>query len=129
MFEFLEQYCSKKNIVRIFRTILDKKKFCCNFPINIGSDQFHFSPRNLGPLIKNASPSNFMIKSLLGAHHMLFIEQILSTFKHFFLNYFLIDKLANTKKFFWLAIYYRKIDPKMTFDLKDPGNSVEMTFF
>ena len=46
----------------------------------------------------------------------------------FFLKYFLVDKLANAKKKIWLAIFYRKIDPKMTFDFEDPGNPVEMTF-
>jgi len=46
----------------------------------------------------------------------------------FFLKYFLVDKLANAKKNFRLAILFRKIGPKMTFDFKDPGNPVEMTF-
>ena len=46
----------------------------------------------------------------------------------FFLKYFLVDKLANAKKFFWLAIFYRKIGPKMTFDFEDPGNPVDVTF-
>ena len=38
----------------------------------------------------------------------------------------LISKLM--QKNFWLAIFYRKIGPKMTFDFEDPGNPVEMTF-
>ena len=45
----------------------------------------------------------------------------------FFLKYFLVDKLANAKKF-RLAILFRKIGPKMTFDFEDTGNPVEMTF-
>ena len=46
----------------------------------------------------------------------------------FFLKYFLVDKLANAKKTIWLAIFYRKIGPKMTFDFGDPGNLVDVTF-
>jgi hypothetical protein len=52
--------------------------------------------------------------------------QIFSNF--FFLKYFLVDKLANAKKNIRLAIFFRKIGPKMTFDFEDPGNPVEMTF-
>ena len=32
-----------------------------------------------------------------------------------------MDKLAIAKNFFWLAIFFRKIGPKMTFDLREPG--------
>ena len=46
--------------------------------------------------------------------------------KLFFLKYFLVDRLANAKNFFWLAIFYRKIGPKMTFDFEDPGKQVEI---
>jgi hypothetical protein len=41
---------------------------------------------------------------------------------------FPVDKLANAKKYFSLAIFFRKIGPKMTFDFENPGNPVEMTF-
>ena len=46
----------------------------------------------------------------------------------FFLKYFSVDKLTNPIKKIWLAIFYRKIGPKMTFDFEDPGNPVEMNF-
>ena len=46
----------------------------------------------------------------------------------FLLKYFLVDRLANAKNFFWLAIFYRKIGPKITFDFEDPGNPGEITF-
>ena len=46
----------------------------------------------------------------------------------FFFKYFSVDKLTNAKKIFWLAIFYRKIGPKMTFDFEDPGNPVDVTF-
>ena len=36
--------------------------------------------------------------------------------------------LANAKKNFWPAIFYRKLGPKMTFDFEDPGNPAERTF-
>jgi hypothetical protein len=50
-------------------------------------------------------------------------------FQNFFiLKYFLIDEVTNAKKFFWLAIFYRKIGPKMTFNFEDPGKPVDMTF-
>ena len=49
-------------------------------------------------------------------------------FNLFFLKYFLVDEPANAKIFFWLAIFYRKIGPKMTFDFGNPGNSVDVTF-
>ena len=45
-----------------------------------------------------------------------------------FLKYFLVDKLTNTKKILWVAAFYRKKGPKMTFDFEDPENPVEMTF-
>ena len=44
------------------------------------------------------------------------------------MKYFLIDELTNAKKNFRLALFYRKIGPKMTIDFEDPGNPVEMTF-
>ena len=46
----------------------------------------------------------------------------------FFLKYFLVDKLTIANKFFRLAIFYRKIGRKMTFDFEGPWNPVDMTF-
>ena len=51
---------------------------------------------------------------------------VLSNF--FFLKYFSVDKLTYPKKKFWLAIFYRKIGPKMTFYFEDPGNQVDVIF-
>ena len=50
-------------------------------------------------------------------------------FSNFFsLKYFLVDKLANVKKKFRLALFFQKIGPKVTFEFEDPENPVEMTF-
>ena len=46
----------------------------------------------------------------------------------FFLKYFLVDKLTIAKKNFRLAIFYRKIGRKITFDFGGPWNPVDMTF-
>ena len=46
----------------------------------------------------------------------------------FFLKYFSVDKLTNAKKNFWLALFYRKKGPKMTFYYEDPRNPVDETF-
>ena len=41
-------------------------------------------------------------------------------FYGFFLIYFLVNKLANVKKNFWLAIFFQKIVLKVTFDFRAP---------
>ncbi len=46
----------------------------------------------------------------------------------FFLKYFLVDKLVIAKKNFRLAIFYRKIGRKITFDFEGPWNPVDMNF-
>ena len=38
----------------------------------------------------------------------------------FFLIYFLVNKLTNEKKNFWLAMFYQKISLNVTFDFRDP---------
>ena len=38
--------------------------------------------------------------------------------KFFFLIYFLVNKLTNEKKFFWLAMFYQKIGQNVTFDFR-----------
>ena len=45
----------------------------------------------------------------------------------FFLKYFLVNKLANAN-FFFKAIFYQKIGPKMTFDFDELGNPAENDF-
>ena len=58
-----------------------------------------------------------------------FFSQGLNIFSNFFfLKYFSVDKLANAKNFFWLAIFYRNIGPKKTFYFGDHGNPVDVTF-
>jgi hypothetical protein len=52
---------------------------------------------------------------------------------HIFSNFFswntsLVDQLTGSKKNLGSALFYRKIGPKMTFDLEDPSNPVEITF-
>ena len=51
-------------------------------------------------------------------------------FQNFFsLKYFLVDKLTNAKKIFWLAIFYQKIGLKMTFHFEDQANPADMSFW
>ena len=56
-------------------------------------------------------------------------NQIFSWGMHIFPNFFFfVDKLTSTKKFFGLAIFYRNIGRKMTFDFGGPWNPGNMTF-
>ncbi len=61
-----------------------------------------------------------------------FFPQRMHIFQNFFfLKYSLVDKLTIANKKFLsnrLAIFYREIDRKMTFDFGGPWNPVDMTF-
>ena len=58
-----------------------------------------------------------------------FFSQGMHIFQNlFFLKYFLVDKLIIAKNIFRLAIFYRKIGRKITFDFEGPWNPVDMTF-